>query len=446
MDLKELKQFIEAKNLFSRHDLILLAVSGGIDSTVMAHLFHQAKFRVAIAHCNFGLRGKESDEDAIFVKKLALQLNVPYFSKKFDTEKFASENGISIQMAARDLRYDWFEKLRQEKKFDYIATAHHLDDQAETVLINLIRGTGIAGLHGIPVKNGTIIRPMMFAYRRDIEQYAGKHKIGYRTDHSNSETKYRRNKIRHDVIPLLRSINPEFTHGLTDTIRRIGEFEQIGIGAMKNWCREAMTQKGINTVVEINFLLNSTPAEPYAWGLLSPFGFNETQVSNLLDCLEKEKRQTFYSSTHRLVKDRGKLVISPIEPIVHNKSVKIGLFAHKKKISKPLSLRFERISDINNYEIPATGRIASLDFSKLQFPLTIRKWTHGDAFFPLGMRKKKKVSDFFIDQKFSLNDKENTWLLCSGKEIAWIIGHRIDHRYRITAATREVLCIMTSDK
>jgi tRNA(Ile)-lysidine synthase len=208
MNPGSLKQFIESGKIFSGDDYILLAVSGGIDSTVMAHLFYQANFRFAIAHCDFCLRGTESDGDAIFTEQLATALKVPFFIEKFDTAAIASQKGISIQMAARDLRYKWFETIRQENGFDYVATAHHLDDQAETFLINLVRGTGIAGLHGIPVKNGHIIRPLMFAYRKDIEQYALRHQISYRMDDSNNETKYLRNKIRHEVIPLLRSINP----------------------------------------------------------------------------------------------------------------------------------------------------------------------------------------------------------------------------------------------
>lgn len=442
MNVKNFIRFIEAKKIFSSNDYILLAASGGIDSTVMAYLFHAAKFRFALAHCNFKLRGKDSDGDAEFVKKLALHLNVPCFTEKFETSTIASQQGISIQMAARDLRYDWFDKIRQEHAFNYVATAHHLDDQAETFLINLIRGTGIAGLHGIPVKNNTVIRPLMFAFRKDIEQYAIEHQINYRVDRSNNEMKYLRNKLRHEVIPLLSNINPGFTLGLTETIRRISEFEQIGQRALENWCNDAMIINGKDNFVNIGHLLSVTPPEPYAWHLLSPFGFNETQVANLLGCLENENSKTFHSATHRLVKNRLHLIISPIEPKAGNKPAKIGIFAHKKKISKPLALTFERINNPKDYEIPATGNTASLDFDKLQFPLTIRRWQHGDAFFPLGMKKKKKLSDFFIDQKLSLKEKEQTWLLCSGTDIVWIIRQRIDHRFRVTSSTKQILSIV----
>ena len=446
MNLRSLKQFIESGKIFSGEDFILLAVSGGIDSTVMAHLFYQAKFRFAIAHCNFGLRGLESDEDETFVKRLSIKLNVPLFVEKFDTSSMASRNGISIQMAARDLRYAWFEKIRLENEFDYVATAHHLDDQVETFLINLIRGTGIAGLHGIPVKNSAIIRPMMFAFRKDIEQFALQHQINYRKDHSNDETKYLRNKIRHEVIPMLNNINPEFSRGLNASIKRISAFEQIGNQTLENWRRDALTTDGKNHCIDILQLLTSEPVEPYAWALLSPYGFNETQVSNILDCLGKKNSKTIRSSTHLLIKDRTRLVISPIEQKTDNKSFEIGRFAHKKTITEPIALRFERMNDVKNYEIPVTEKIASLDFNKIQFPLVVRKWQHGDVFYPLGMKRKKKLSDFFIDQKFSQSEKEQTWILCSGNDIAWIIGYRIDHRFRVTAETTELLCIETNDQ
>lgn len=443
MDPRNLIAFIKTRRIFSPEDHILLAVSGGIDSTVMAHLFHLAKFNFAIAHCNFGLRGEESDQDAEFVKRLALQFRVDFFSTRFTTTSCASQKGISIQMAARELRYEWFENIRQKNGFNFIATAHHLDDQVETFLINLIRGTGIAGLHGIPIKNDRVIRPLMFAYRNDIEHYAGIHQLQYRTDHSNSETKYLRNKIRHELIPLLCSFNPEFTHGLTETISRIGDFEQIGNQELATWRKNALSSNGREHTVDIGFLRQQVPPEPYAWALLSPFGFNETQVSNIVECLGSTSARKFSTSTHLLVKERSRILIRPIENLLPDKTYEIRAFAKTKKISKPVLLHFHRITDCKKYEIPVQENHASLDFDKLKFPLTIKKWQPGDAFFPIGMRKKKKLSDFFIDQKFSLHEKEQTWLLCSGNNIIWIIGRRIDNRYRVTSETKEILKIVT---
>ncbi|MEI7500188.1 MAG: tRNA lysidine(34) synthetase TilS [Bacteroidota bacterium] len=441
--LKKFNNFILKTALVEKSQHILLSVSGGIDSMVMTALFHQAKLSFGIAHCNFGLRGIESDEDERFVIAMAGKYKVPCFIKNFNTSDYAHKKGISIQMAARELRYNWFEIIREQEKFDLIATAHHLDDQVETFLINLIRGTGIAGLHGIPIKNGNIIRPMMFAFRKEVEKYASERQILYREDRSNSEIKYLRNKIRHEVIPLLCSINPEFKYGLTESIARISGFEQIGNHAMEDWCRKAMTTDGKDKFIDINNLLKATPVESFAWALLSPFGFNETQVSNLLGCLEKENRKIFCSSTHRLVKDRERLVINAIEPKTKERSVIINHFSHRKSIKIPIPLVFTRVIKTGKYEIPASGMIATLDFGKLTFPLSVRRWRPGDAFFPFGMKNKKKLSDFFIDQKFSLKQKEQTWLLYSGNNIAWIIGHRIDNRYRVTSATQEMMCIVT---
>jgi tRNA(Ile)-lysidine synthase len=442
MDLKDFLQFTDKQKLFFPGEKILLAVSGGMDSTVMTDLFRRAKFPFAIAHCNFGLRGKESDGDEVFVRRMADELKVAFFSEKFSTAEFASKNGISVQMAARELRYEWFEKVRAQQGFDHIATAHHLDDQVETFLINMIRGTGISGLHGIPIKNGKVIRPLLFAYRKDIVQYALDHKIRHREDHSNQETKYLRNKIRHEVVPMLCSINPEFSEGLSETIRRIREFEELGDWALKEWKDRVMKRAGNDVVIMIEHLLKSTPLSVMPWELLSPFGFNESQVRNAMDCLEKDGEKMFLSSTHSLVKDRGRLVISPIRKATRNRRIKINPFVRKKSIREPLPMVLERINDPGTYEIPADETIASLDYNKLVFPLIIRPWRPGDSFMPLGMRKKKKLSDFFIDRKFSSKKKENTWLLCSGKDIVWIIGHRIDHRYRITPQTREILRVV----
>ncbi|MFZ4523466.1 MAG: tRNA lysidine(34) synthetase TilS [Bacteroidales bacterium] len=436
-------QFIDSGKLFGRDGKILLAVSGGIDSTVMADLFQKAQFDFAIAHCNFSLRGKESDKDARFVEKLAQKLNVPFFLKRFNTQEFASLHGISIQMAARELRYKWFEETRKENKYDYIATAHHLDDQVETFLINLIRGTGIAGLHGIPVKNGKVIRPMMFAGRTEIEQYAAKNQVDFRLDLSNNESKYLRNKIRHEVIPLLCSLNPEFRQGITETIGRICDFEMVGNQTLTTWCNEKLKPKGTNLTFDISHFLNLTPVEPYAWAMLAPFGFNQSQIANLIDNLEHADRQVFLSPTHRMVKERKSLNICIIdkEQDHSTRTFQVNHFSNKKTTTKPFPLVFEIFKNSDGFTIPATPGIACLDRSKLQFPLTLRKWQEGDLFYPLGMRGKKKLSDFFIDQKFSMSDKEDTWLLCTGNKIAWIIGHRIDHRFRVTSKTTEILSI-----
>jgi tRNA(Ile)-lysidine synthase len=445
MDHRNLVGFIDSRCLFSRNDKVLLAVSGGIDSVVLSHLFRQAGLNFAIAHCNFGLRGDESNTDAVFVEQLAQQLKVPFFLKKFRTKAAASDKSISIQMAARELRYSWFEEIRKMHGFTCIATAHHLNDQAETFLINMIRGSGIAGLHGIPVQNERVVRPLMFASRSDIEQYATLHRIEFRNDRSNSETVYLRNKVRHELIPVMCSMNPDFIYGLSQTIRRIHDFEKTGNRMLDEWCRQVTKTEGNDTVIDTSALLGNGPVEPLAWRLLSPFGFNETQVQELLRCLDKPGRKLFQSESHSMVRDRKKIIISLKSATTQINPVMVGPFKTKKQIRKPVSLIFTRIREVTNFSIPPSARSASLDYSKLEFPLTLRKWKSGDSFYPFGMRQRKKLSDFFTDQKFTSKEKEETWLLCSGNAIVWIVGHRIDNRFRITSETREILYVIANN-
>lgn len=442
MDHNNLVDFINSRRIFSKTDKILLAVSGGIDSVVLAHLFRKADLNFAIAHCNFGLRGDESNADAAFVADLASLLKVPFFLKRFSTISFANAKRISIQMAARDLRYHWFEQIRNKNHFAYVATAHHLDDQVETFLINLIRGTGIAGLHGIPVKNDKIVRPMMFAWRKDIELFATEHEIKYRTDKSNSETVYLRNKVRHAVIPLLCTLNPEFTNGVNSSISRLRDFEQIGNQTLDKWFTKVTIHEGNDVIVNIEDLLKVTPQELYAWRLLSPYGFNESQVSNLLNSLKGTTRKLFLSDSHKVIKERNRLVIRNLNSPPPDNAVFIPSFEKRKQIRKPVALFLTHLKQAENYAIPTATHVASLDFQKLQFPLVLRKWQIGDSFTPIGMNKRKKVSDFFIDQKFTQKQKEETWILCSGNDIAWIVGHRIDNRFKITHETSEILSIV----
>ncbi|MCX6278955.1 MAG: tRNA lysidine(34) synthetase TilS [Bacteroidetes bacterium] len=430
MLFKKFIQFIDSQKLFAPGKPVLLALSGGLDSTVMAHLFFKAGFSFAVAHCNFGLRGMDSDEDARFAANLSGDFGVDFYSEKFNTKEYAGKNGISIQMAARELRYKWFEEIRSKNGYQYIATAHHLDDQAETFLINLIRGTGIAGFHGIPVKNEKVIRPMMFSRRNEIALYAKKHSIAYREDLSNNEIKYLRNKIRHEILPAFCSINPEFTESLTQTIRKIYDYEQIAEQTLNHSKSQAIQVKDETTIVDKKLLLASPQPGAFAWFLLSPFGFNESQVASLLECLDKPEEKRFTSSTYILTKERNRLIIQP-----NATQFSAGLVAGS------FHLQFNHITNPCGYKIPDNPEIASFDYNKLEFPLTIRKWQNGDIFHPLGMKGKKKLSDFFIDQKFTAQQKEETWLLCSGDRIVWVIGYRIDHRYRITGKTKEILVV-----
>jgi tRNA(Ile)-lysidine synthase len=410
----------------------------------MAHLFSEEGLTFGIAHCNFNLRGNESNLDADFVKNMAESKGIPFYSTNFDTKEYAAAHGISIQMAARELRYQWLEEIRNQNNYQYIATAHHLDDQAETILINLIRGTGIAGLHGIPVKTGALVRPLMFARRGEIAMYAAQNAIAFREDQSNSETKYLRNKIRHEIIPLMTSINPDFTGNLSSFARKISDYENIAMNTLTDWKRKATLCTEDETVVDITRLKSLGYPEALAWFILSPFGFNESQVSDILKSLSDPEEKRFNTTTHYLSKERNRLVIKKHhEHTSRAQQIEVG--AGVSEISNPLHLNFRIITNPESYDIPKQNNFACLDYNKLDFPLTIRRPEPGDSFHPLGMKGKKKISDFFTDLKFSQQQKGRTWLLCSGNQIVWVIGHRIDHRFRVTDKTATIFEIFLAN-
>ncbi|MGA3013772.1 MAG: tRNA lysidine(34) synthetase TilS [Bacteroidales bacterium] len=439
--LKNFKAFIAKEKLFSPDDRVLLAVSGGIDSVFMCDLFHRAGFSFGIAHCNFGLRGKESDEDEIFVEKLAKNYKVPFYCKKFSTKKVAKDKKLSIQMAARDLRYEWFEEIRSKENYKFIATAHHLDDQIETFFINLQRSTGIAGLHGILPIQKTLVRPLLFTYRENIVSYARKHKLEYREDSSNAENKYLRNKIRHEIIPVFRELNQAFPQVLTENIHRIREAELIFRNSIEEVRKKLIKEDKEGLHISVNELNKLTPAGIYAFELLSPFGFNESVIGDLLQSREEFSGKVFYSQTHRLIMNRDEIILNAIPDKKDTllKNSKIIIPEERKEIRKPIHLKFERKEGGKGFGIDTSENTANLDLRNIKYPLILRRWEKGDAFYPLGMNKKKKLSDYFIDQKLSIPAKENIWLLCSGPNILWIAGQRIDHRFRITPKTKEVL-------
>lgn len=440
--LQHFKNFIEVNALFKPTDRILLAVSGGMDSAVMASLFHMAGYTFGIAHCNFGLRGRESDAEEEFTASLAKKYGVPFFCKKFDTAGYASANKISVQMAARELRYSWFDDIKSVEKFDYIATAHHLDDQVETFLINMVRGTGIAGMHGIFPKQGAVIRPMLFAYRKDIAEYASAGNIGFMEDSSNSEDKYIRNKIRHHIIPLFEEINPDFRNTMTKEILRLREWESLGRKDMKKHSALVIKKERRRTVVDLKALRMLPNSGIYAWEIFSGFGFTPAAAADMLRESPEKSGRTFISATHRAVEDRGSLIIERTGHRINDGGRMIS--EKRKNISRPLSLHFSVLDHSEGISIPGGREFASLDLDKLVFPLEIRKWKAGDSFHPFGMRGKKKLSDFLIDEKVSIPDKENTWLLCSGEKIAWVIGRRIDHFFRVTKSTKKIYRIESS--
>ena len=437
------REYIHKHKLIVKDQLVLLAISGGVDSMVMLGLFQKSRYKIAIAHCNFQLRAKESDEDEEFVKLYATNHQIPFYSIQFQTKQYADEKGISIQMAARELRYDWFKAILLKNKYDLIATAHHADDMIETFLTNLTRGTGIKGLTGIKEKTGNIIRPLMFSTRNEIEKYAKQNNIVFREDSSNKSVKYYRNYIRHNLIPKFEKLNPDFRTTINETINRLRETETIYRYEIDKRKKEIIQYKNNKIYLAIGKLKELHPLKSYLFEFLRPYKFSEDNLEKIIKSLDSQPGKKFYSETFCLIKDRENLVIYPK---ASENQINMNYLIDKKirKLTKPLNLSFNTISLDSNFRIEKNENIAQLNFEKLRFPLNLRKWKEGDCFYPLGMSKKKKLSDFFIDNKLSTLQKENTWVITSGDKIAWIVGLRIDERYKITDSTSSIYTINLS--
>ena len=430
--------FVQKEDLLRLNDRILLSVSGGMDSVVMADLFSRSGLSFGMAHCNFKLRGTDADLDEAFVQELAGLYKVPFFNQSFETQQYAKENGISIQMAARHLRYEWFEQLRADNQYDKIATAHHLDDQIETFFINLIRGTGLSGLSGIPLKQGHIIRPLMFVFRSEIEEYLQKRRLKYRLDKSNLETRYLRNKIRLTILPEFSKIRKDFHLEITETIARIHHSNEILKDIIDRTREELLIWHGDEQWFSISRLKSLTPLRTWLYELLKCYDFNIQTIEDIIRGLDGIPGKEYYSPTHKLIRDRDELIIIPVHPVDETGPAQFSVFEGNSLIRKPLSMKFRILETAGFIPSQDPGK-ACLDAECLTFPLTIRKWQKGDYFYPLGMKQKKKLSDFFINNKFSRTQKEKTWLLCSGNNICWVIGHRIDERYKVTTSTKRIL-------
>lgn len=431
------KQYIREKKLFTPSEKILLAISGGIDSMVLLHLFADAGYRFGVVHCNFNLRGEDSDGDEQFVGDQVLKLGVPFFTGNFDTKEHASVQGISIEMAARELRYRYFEEVRKSNSFDYIATAHHKDDLLETFFLNLSRKTGIKGLTGIKEKAGKVIRPLLFASRQEIVDYAALHAIGKREDSTNSELIYQRNFIRHKVLPLLSELNPAFRKNLYESILNLRDAEEVYSGYLKQEQLKVMSYEGQTPVINIRNLLNTPFPKILLLEILAEYGFNSSISAQVYSCLDSESGRLFYSGKHRLVKDRQALYITPLpDTDDHYYYIEEG----DMELFAPFEITIQQLK-AENFRMDRSKDIALIDKEKVEFPLLIRKWKAGDYFQPLGMTGFKKLSDFLIDEKVPLHNKENVWLLCSGQQVVWVMGYRLDNRFRITADTRQILKI-----
>ena len=441
-----LQEHINQNLSFLTDEKLLVAISGGIDSVVLTDLMHQLNFSISLAHCNFSLRGKESNKDEQFVKDLGEKLNAPTFTIQFDTDKYATENGISTQMAARDLRYNWFEKICKKNNIDYIITAHQKDDVIETFIINLTRGTGLNGLTGIPEINGNIVRPLLPFDRNDILIYATKNKLQWREDQSNSSIKYVRNKIRHKIVPVLKELNPSLLDSFQNTLENLKGSQQIVKDRIENIKQKVTNTQNNKLHFGVLKLKNLSNPKVYLFQLLNEYGFTEwDDITNLLNA---QSGKFVISKTHRLLKNRDFLILSEI-PSEEETSFQIN--ENTTKISNPLNLKFETIDipfDTKNHQTKILNELIfddlntiSLDYSKIKFPLNIRKKQKGDFFFPIGLNGKKKLSKYYKDEKMSLLEKENTWLLCSENDIVWVIGKRLDDRFKVTKLTSKILKI-----
>lgn len=436
--LQGFNSYLRKLELCSPDDRILLAVSGGMDSVVMANLFKEAGFDCVIAHCNFQLRGNDSDLDESFVRSMALSLELPVLVKCFDVELEMKERGISLQMAARDLRYRWFEELLDEQGLDRVATAHNKNDAIETFFLNLSRGSGIRGLKGISPSRGKIIRPLLFASRKQIESYQQEHKLEYREDSSNLETKYQRNKIRHDVLPLMEQINPAFMDVMDGNMERLGEVFEIYDRAIQEVRMRLLEEKQGKISIVTEELLKLSPLKTWLYELFSPFGFTRLQCEGIEGILKAGPGRQSISTTHRLYKDRDRMILVPSDSKTFER---FYLDDPEKPSALPFPMDMEVMERNELNTIPDDHNTACLDLDEIQFPLTVRRWVHGDYFYPLGMEQIKKLSDFFVDEKVPIPEKESAWIMASGKKIVWIMGYRIDHRFRITPKTKRVLIL-----
>jgi tRNA(Ile)-lysidine synthase len=476
--LQAFRDFIAKERLFSAGDRLLLAVSGGLDSVVLCELMHRLRLRqasdgqgagldVEIAHCNFQLRGAESDRDEAFVRQLGDRYGREVRVGRFDTESYAGSNKVSIQVAARELRYQWFHQIIDSwAQPAFIITAHHLDDNTETLLMNFFKGTGIAGLRAMLPRQGKIVRPLLFATRAELQQFATGEGLEWVEDSSNVEDKYTRNFFRHQVIPLVQKVYPAAVQNLSDNISRFREIEWIYRQAIEQQKKKLLEYKGNEVHIPVLKLQRSEPLTTLVYEIISAFGFSAQQAPEVIGLLDSPSGKYVHSATHRILRHRNWLIISPrstkesVTIIVESGDTEVvyeqGRLCLKELSSSDVPEEIRSPSSAGSPpaavaasrgQKPASrGRapvspIAWLDAGDIEFPLVLRKWRPGDYFYPLGMRKKKKLARFFIDNKLSLAEKEKIWVVEMNKKIIWVVGLRIDDRYRITTATRRVLKI-----
>jgi tRNA(Ile)-lysidine synthase len=429
--IKTVKNYIKAQHLLKPGDKIIVGLSGGADSVFLLSILHQLGYECLAAHCNFHLRGKESLRDEQWAKQCATLLEIPFYKQDFDTCLIAQERGISIEMAARDLRYNWFEALREKQQADAIAVAHHSDDSIETVFLNLIRGTGIAGLTGIKPKTGRIIRPLLCVSKEDILHYAESEKLLFVTDSSNLQDEFIRNKIRHQVLPLLQSLNPSLNVSLLRTMEHLSEASKI----YQSHIAEAKTHvfNASEQTIDIRSLLAYPSPESILFEILKEYGFGNDVIRNVFQAIESQSGKEFYSPKYKLTKERNRFFLFPL------KQKKENLVFYIEKNEDEIKIPFLMDMSIQQSppEIINNKNIAYFDFDKLKFPLQLRRWQNGDRFVPFGMNGSQKLSDYFNNRKLNQQEKRNAWILCSENKIIWIVGYRSDNRFKIEKNTKK---------
>jgi tRNA(Ile)-lysidine synthase len=434
--LLQFEAFIKQTRMFEKSDHLLLAVSGGVDSSVLCELCSKSGYEFTIAQCNFQLRGKESERDEEFVRSLGKKYSVEVLVKKFDTEKYATEKKVSIQVAARELRYAWFHEILDSKKLKCIVTAHHLDDNIETLLMNFFKGTGISGLRGMLPQTGRLARPLLFARKEELLQFAKESQLDWVEDSSNQSDKYSRNYLRHQLIRVIEKLYPSVIENLGNNIERFRELEKFHNEAVQLQLKKLVEVKGEEVQIPILKLKKMASVKTIIYELISLYGFAPAAVEEVVHLLESETGKYVLSSSHRILKNRNWLIISPRNPekqeqVVVEKGEGSIRFQNGELILKKKAA--------SNTELVANNGKALIDEEKINFPLLLRKWRPGDYFYPLGMTKKKKLARFFIDQKLSLAQKEKTWVIEMNKKIVWVVGLRIDDRFKVTNQTKKVL-------
>ncbi|WP_317132398.1 tRNA lysidine(34) synthetase TilS [Tenacibaculum aiptasiae] len=421
---------------FLKGKKLLIAISGGVDSVVLTHLLYQLKFNISLAHCNFQLRGEESDLDEIFINDLGKELSLNTYTIQFKTNEYAKRHKLSTQLAARKLRYDWFNELAREHDFDYILTAHHADDNLETFLINLTRGTGLEGLTGIPTVNGNIVRPLLIFSREEIKNFAITNAIQWREDASNSETKYLRNKIRHQIIPTLKEVNPSLLNSFIKTNEFLKQSQQIVNDKIKETSPEVLINKGDVIKIDIKKILSFSNPKAYLYQILKEYKF--TEWDDVYDLIYAQSGKKVSTNFYTLLKDRDFLLLLRTNKNSSSENERVIIYKENTQIVSPINLLFKNVQKKTRTDI----NTIYVDKNLLNYPLILRKWEKGDYFYPTGMMGKKKLSKYFKDEKISVFDKKNIWLLCSDdNEIIWIIGKRQDRRFLSSNSTTQLLRI-----